>query len=137
VNDLIWLCGACSAPVGEWDGYLYASVHQAQRSLQAERDWRERHPAPLAVSAANITELLSAPGHAEWKVTHIRCGGEACPFDAYCLDPGDVATWQQLVKWTAHLMGKNWLAGTDWEEVLREASGEASSQRVRIERRAA
>lgn len=116
-----------------WDGYLYISLAQVKAVERATGRWEERHGS----DSYDVADLRSLPPEAEWRVTHHQCRNDATPFESYCIDPGDIGTWSQLTRWTAHLMGKAWLPVTDWEELLLEVAGDQPSRRVRVAGRAA
>ena len=60
---------------------------------------------------------------ASWFPQHTRCDNGG---GAYYIDVELVRTHQQLLQWTAHLMGKAWLADSDWSDWLRIIAGEVA-----------
>ena len=124
--ELTLICEGCRMPFTD-GGCLWISFADIQRASQQDADWHAAHPAGEAV---DITTFLSLPGGAVWHAHHDRCmppEGES----SYDVDVGQVRTWAGLVRWTVHLMGKRWLEFSDWDDVLREASGESPSRRIR------
>jgi hypothetical protein len=128
VNDLTLICETCNFPVTGDSGSLYVTYADIHTHEAAETEWEERHPAGTAI---DITELLEHPGDIHWRTGHDRCRADR-DLDCYEIDDVQICSWPQLARWTAHLMGKNWFALTDWDDLLRELSGEARSRRIRV-----
>lgn len=129
-GELIMLCGTCRKPVEGDTGFIavtYQDIREAQ-TAKADHDTRR---AWSAVTLEAVTVPL--PGIA-WKVLHDHCAA-AC--EMYQVDSGQLRTFADLAWWTAHLMAKSWFPLTDWDEVLREASGRSASPSPRVSARLA
>lgn len=112
---LVWCCQRCDKPIADDDGYLhvnYAEINHVQRETAA---WHKRHPAGTVISGA---ELFTHPGRAPWQAHHRACDPRPESND-YWIGVERIRTHLQVVKWTAHLMEKNWLEHTSWIDVLR------------------
>jgi hypothetical protein len=72
-----------------------------------------------------LDELLAAPDtHTCWRVTHDGCEhGEG-----YRIAVERIRTWPAYLHWTAHLMGKGWLAGTNWDDLVLDTLDPTSTQ---------
>jgi hypothetical protein len=112
--DLILICDACCKPVPD-RGYLCVRYEDIHRYRQERGAWEQAHPG----HAHLVSELLTLPDPITWRAYHMRC--DPWPDrDAYQIDAEQLRTWQQLARWTADLMAKNWLADSDWKSLLRE-----------------
>ena len=120
MSDLILICESCRQPILGDTGSVYVTYADINAKQAAQAEWRERHPAGTAI---DVVELLTLPAEIHWRTGHDRCRGDRDQ-GCYEIDAPQIATWPQLARWTAHLMGKNWLALSDWDEFLREAAGE-------------
>jgi hypothetical protein len=108
MNDLTLICGKCRFPIRGASGCVYA---------------------PFA-------ELRSPADEIRWRTSHYSCFPRGVR-DHYEIGSERIATWQQMAWWTAHLMEKNWFPRSDWDELLRELSGDVQPRRIRIEAREA
>jgi hypothetical protein len=124
--ELALICEGCRQPFTS-AGCLWISFAEIHRASNQDAEWHEAHPAGEAV---DITTFLTLPGDAVWHAHHDRCMPDEGR-DSYDISVEQIRTWAGLVRWTAHLMEKNWLPVSDWDGVLREASGESPSQRIR------
>lgn len=116
--ELALICRGCKRPVDDEDGSLRVTYAAIEQYRKAEQQWQARN---LGM-AVDLAELLTGPDEARWLAYHDRCDPEA-GIGAYQIDAEHLSTWRDLARWTAHLMGKNWFAWTDWDELLREAAG--------------
>jgi hypothetical protein len=132
MSDLAAICDRCRTEVPDGAGYLcvrYEDIHRCRRETRA---WQEAHPG----DAHDIRELLSMPDDIAWRVYHAAC--DPWPDrDAYQIDVERIRTWQQLARWTSDLMAKNWLADSDWDDLLRELADDRGTRLVAIKARAA
>ena len=126
--DLTLICHKCRLPIEGDTGYLRVTYPDLHKYREQEREYSERHPEGEAVS---ITEFLLGPEEIHWLPYHDKCEPEP-DLDAYQIDAVQLQSWQCLARWTAHLMSKNWLPHTDWDELLREVSGESKVEQPRI-----
>lgn len=103
MNDLTLICETCRFPVHGDTGCIYAAFR----------------------------EMRTPSGAIRWRTSHYGCfaGGAR---DTYEIGSERIATWRQLIWWTAHLMEKNWFARSDWDDLLREISGEEPPRRIRV-----
>jgi hypothetical protein len=124
--ELALICESCLQPFTS-AGCLWISFADIVRASQQDAEWHEAHPAGEAI---DIMTFLTLPGEAVWHTHHDRCMPEPGR-DSYDIGAEQVRTWAGLVRWTTHLMAKRWLDVSDWDDVLREASGESQSRRIR------
>src|SRR3954454_2340492 len=93
-NVAQWVCEVCRAPVDDRKGMLYCNSGAANGTYRS----RER-----------------------WRVAHFDCLREGQEGIApYIIDVERIRTPEHVVAWTAHLMTKTWLPGTDWHRKLQE-----------------
>ena len=102
MNDLTLICETCRFPINGDTGCIYVTFADIRQTGHDIR-WRTSH-------YAHFTD------------------GER---DAYEISSERISSWRQLAWWTAHLMAKNWLALSDWDDLLRELSGESTPARIR------
>jgi hypothetical protein len=131
--ELIILCGTCRRPVGPGAGCLWVGFTEISDARGARTRWDEDRAASF-VTLEEMTAVLAAT--VTWKIHHDGC--TAGPDDGYWIDVEQITTWAQLAWWTAHLMAKNWLELTDWDQLLREVAGEGGpSPRITVRMRSA
>lgn len=129
--ELTLICGQCKMPVAPGAGYLGVSLAEVRDYLADLRQWRETH----GDGPHDIHDLLAMREEITWRTEHYACAEARSDNgdDSYEIDAARIATWSALTGWTAHLMGKNWLPATDWDELLEEVSkGESKRIRVRV-----
>lgn len=111
-------CQVCDKVVGPSGAYLYVRTHDAQEAEEAIEEWHRQHPGP----AYRMTEFFDFPSRAPWRVVHDQCEPE--PEAAiYDIDIAQFQTYRDVLKWTAHLMGKTWFRFTNWESVIGRIAG--------------
>lgn len=128
MTDLTLICETCRRPVTGDTGSIYVRLREITDARQARREWGEAHPDG---TAADIAEIIALPDDVHWRTAHDHCRSdhdEGC----YEIDAPQISRWPHVARWTAHLMAKNWLSLTDWDELLREMSGEVTARRVRV-----
>ncbi len=108
MSDLTLICETCRFPISGDTGCIYAAFAEMRTSSDTVR----------------------------WRTSHYDCFAEGSR-DTYEIGSERIATWRQLVWWTAHLMDKNWFPKSDWDDLLRELSGEAPACRIRVAAREA
>lgn len=104
VNDLTLICETCRFPINGDTGCIYALFREMRQSSD-EIHWHTSHYAHFPTNTGDTYEITAAR----------------------------ISTWKQLAWWTAHLMEKNWFPLSDWDDLLREASGDVPSRRIRVE----
>lgn len=113
-----WTCATCGRDVAD-DGVLHVNLDQARAHRHAVRATRSTE------IGINLGDLLARPAPARWAAHHSTCDLDTESND-YWIPMREVRSHAQLLRWTAHLMGKNWLADTDWIQVIRDASVEGA-----------
>lgn len=123
--ELEFICDLCGRPVENGCGSLYVSFGELHAHRHAMADWKSANEPGAAL---NIVAMLHLPGPAPWRIHHDTCR-PAEVGDGYHIDIERVRTWRDLVRWTAHLMEKNWLPDTDWRVLLGNAA-DARDRRI-------
>ncbi|MEU4180982.1 hypothetical protein [Streptomyces sp. NPDC026589] len=115
-RELVLVCQECDRRIWGGFGYLWADTTQVAHVGQARRDWEAKH----SDGPVDLLNFLSYPEPAPWQAHH-----QACDPDRegahYRLASQKLRTGADLLRWTAHLMGKNWLHLTDWSDLIQEA----------------
>lgn len=126
-HNITWTCQVCREPINAGAGYLYIDYADIAAMDRQERDWKEYrstlgdHPVISLAEYAERNPILHAP----WRVHHDRCDPDP-DSHAYWIAVGRAQTHADLLTWTAHLMGKNWLHHTNWADLIRRAAGGAA-----------
>lgn len=115
--ELDFICDVCGHPVEDGHGSLYLRFAQLNETRNARADWEATNPPGQALS---LSSILMSPGLAPWLIHHDACRPNEA--DGYHIDVERVRSWRDLVRWTAHLMDKNWLPDTDWRVLLGNAA---------------
>lgn len=102
------LCQVCWQPIER--GHLGIDT-QKVAAFQAAEAARGK-----VETADDLLETLKAgPEVPQWMTHCGRCEPNTC---GYCIEVSQLRTYKDLVRWTAHLMGKTWFAVTDWDHML-------------------
>ena len=114
---LIASCERCGAVTTPEDGGVWARYADITAHRDAVAAWEARHP--RRAGGKTLAELMSRPEPIRWHVGHWTCR-TAEDLDAYAFDlPASCPAW---LGWTAHLIGKEWVANSDLDELLREVA---------------
>jgi len=122
--ELEYICDYCGGPIEDRKGCLEVFFSDIHSYRHAQQEWQQVH----GDGPHTISQLLQLPSHVPWRLHHYTCNPHRV--DGYDIDVAKVRTWRDLVRWTAHLLEKNWLALTDWHQVIR-AAAERRSGRIK------
>lgn len=131
--DLTLICETCRQPIAGDTGSIYVTYAEIGAKVKADKEWRGSRS---AMAAVDLAELIAMPGDIHWHTGHDACRTDH-DMGCYEIDAPLISTWPHVARWTAHLMEKNWFALSDWDNLLRELSGEAPSRRIRVAAREA
>ncbi|MFE7229878.1 hypothetical protein ACFVAF_04220 [Streptomyces sp. NPDC057596] len=127
--DLQLICDACGKPIKGAEGYLWIDNDQINAVLKAASAWERKHTitdGPLAGGQMySGADLFDYPEDIKWQAHHHACDSNQ-DANAYSIQANRIDTWAELLDWTAHLMEKDWLTHTDWDELLRGIHGGAT-----------
>lgn len=117
-------CEICEKPAKIPESVL--SVKYVDMSIYAEAMavWRENHFGKKreGIDVVVLSDLNDLPSQAHWRWGHKSC----IPDDGdYWFDAVRFDTAEKMLSWTAHLMEKNWLSDTDWDQTIRRFYGYA------------
>lgn len=120
------LCEECGEPV-RGDGYVWIDNDLVKEHEDAVRAWHARLDTQGSlVNGADF--ILDHPKPVRWRAHHRSC--DPVPdANAYTIEVAQLATYRDLVSWSAHLIGKGWLEATNWARVLRVAADQQPSLR--------
>lgn len=110
---IVWPCAECDEAIDDGTGYVHVSYAQINEHQRAWRDFNEEHQ-----GLAPASEFRSLPDRAHWRAHHVDCDPNPDDVD-YWFDVSRARTHAQLLYWTAHLLGKNWIQDTSWSELIR------------------
>jgi hypothetical protein len=130
MHELEAICDVCKRVVADGEGNLWVDMAEVEQVTVNERAWEQLESEPQEGGAVTFSggSLLSYPAPARWRVDHASCD-PAPDANAYAIEVHRCRSWADLVLWTAHLMGKEWLLHSDWDELLRAAS-ESTGTRI-------
>jgi hypothetical protein len=117
---LAWRCDVCEGPVHDRDGYVcvdYADLREYERQARA---WDEAHVDAFFVP---VSEYDTYPTLVRWHVLHGRCDPRPDSAD-YWIGVERIRTPDQVIAWSAHLLGKRWIQTTTWPDVLRSVASQ-------------
>jgi hypothetical protein len=110
--DITLTCEVCEKRVAGGDGYVIATWRDIREAEAAAAAWKQANPGPMIGGGA----LLDYPDPARWHVYHRAC--DPTPDEGCVIPASRAGDPVELLKRTAHLMGKDWLPHTDWDEFL-------------------
>lgn len=113
-----WRCNECRRPVADGEGWITIDMREVKAREAAYAEWEARHPGPVV----NLRELLELPDEVQWQVFHRECDPNI-DATAYWFDIERCRTEAQLLDWCSHLLEKQWLSATAWDDFLRRALG--------------
>jgi hypothetical protein len=122
-RELSIICTACKQPIDDGKpGSLEISMRDVGTCREQRAAWEAEHIASAGPGLTTVGwgALASQPDPARWQAFHDACTTSS--FGDYYVSADEVQNWQDLVARTAHLMGKQWLQFTDWDEVLEGAA---------------
>lgn len=111
-QELRWVCDGCRQEA--LFGYIEVDHNEIGRFQHAKAKWEQAHPGMVS-----IDELIEYPDPARWRVWHPDCDPNPEGGSTYSIEVRRLRTFADLVDWTAHLMEKNWLVYTNWDDLLR------------------
>lgn len=124
--ELEFLCDVCGGRIEDGAGCLEIRFGEIQAYREAKAEWERVHGTG---TVHRIGELLTFPEAVPWRLYHDRCNPDP-DAGGYDVDVSHVRTWRELLLWTSRLMAKNWLALTDWPQVI-GAAAEGRSGRIK------
>lgn len=126
MSPLRMVCEGCGRDVTASAAAVIHVSHSDVAGYEREqRQWEGHRIATRGDLATLLTpsELLAMPLEASWAVHCDGCNPHKDPDGSMCgncywfsLDRCQTA--EQLLRWTAHLMGKAWLGSTDWPVLI-------------------
>jgi predicted GIY-YIG superfamily endonuclease len=123
-RQLVWLCTRCQEPIADGLGYIHVNMRSV---FEIEAYWAAAEKRQLEGGSVfvDISDLRDWPDDAPWMAHHADCDPYPEAGD-YWFDVKRARTHAQLLNWTAHLMGKDWLKFTDWDDLIqRQAAVDA------------
>lgn len=123
-------CQGCGKAVtGSRKAVIHMRGLDSHNALRAQQEWDRAHEPtePGGFRVISGAELLSYPPPARWQVHCDDCNphkgedGDMCG-GCYWFSLDRCKTSVDLLYWTAHLMGKNWLEATNWDQFIRAAA---------------
>ena len=123
-REFSWHCDICAGPIADGMGYVEIDSREVMRVEAQER-------ADLEAAAAGNDEVLyldalDLPEPVAWHVWHAACDPDP-GYSGYWFDVGRARTTAQLLRWSLHLMEKDWIGVTDWPAFVRARSSDDSS----------
>lgn len=117
-----FVCGEIISP----DRYEFATIEITSKNYC---DWLECKERRALVSSAGGIQVLSGLSlmdfvELKWVASHNKCSGDD---DHYYIPLSEFTCVDDLLTWTAHLMGKSWFADSDWDKYLRAAVGKSAA----------
>ena len=109
MDELQAICDVCTFPIGDGEGFLFVDSGDAQEFATAERP-----------SSMTLDDMINAALVEEWTTAHTRCNTPDDHPQAYAIEVDRIRTYRAALSWTAHLMGKPWLTGTNWDQLLQQ-----------------
>lgn len=123
--ELDFVCDVCGRMVADNEGCLVVFFADITSYRAAAREWETVH----GDGPHWLGEVLRMPEQVPWHIHHDSCNPDA-EADGYDIDVSKVRTWRSLLFETSRLMAKNWLALTDWPQVI-GAAAEGNSGRIK------
>ena len=104
-------CDVCGKDVEVKDGVLSISFKKIRDVQQQRAEWEKNHRTPLL----KASELMSFPDCVPWIWHHSRCNFDGTSYD---IEGTQFDTPAKALRWSIHLIEKNWFQFTGWREVI-------------------
>ncbi len=126
--ELIATCETCTNPIADGQGFLWVDLGEAMDRWRTYCEWRKANDRARFIPIGTLTEL---PDETPWRVHHIQGCDPGPAGNSYSIEISRVRTFADLLRWTGHLAGKNWLESTDWMELIQSVAA-GTDRRLRI-----
>lgn len=113
-ETITWICFHCGDEVEDGEGFLQVRMPDVIRQEQATVEWEAQHTDPDGGIGFDLAD--GPPDEVPWNALHGKC--DAAGGEPYAINIEELRTPWDLVKWTAHLMEKDWLTATAWDSLL-------------------
>jgi hypothetical protein len=100
--------------VGDAAGYVTVDVHEAIRAERSRMQWDQDHP-----GATTLDELVTRERPVHWVVLHAACD-QVDERGPYTIEVERIRSAWDALAWTDHLIGKTWVAHTDWGSLINQ-----------------
>src|SRR5699024_9766806 len=110
----------CKKPIANKKGYVCVSYADINRYEKSASEWKTEHQQPNEDGLILIpaSAYFDYPSCAQWITTHLECDLNPDSLD-YWMPVERLRTYERLLQFTAHIMGKTWIDSTNWPVLLR------------------
>ncbi|MGA2463713.1 MAG: hypothetical protein ABSH06_05095 [Thermodesulfobacteriota bacterium] len=104
-------CDVCTREVKIEEAVLSISFREIREVQEKREEFKKNHPSPFL----DVREVMAFPGRVPWVWHHYGCNVNGSSYEIEA-DRFDSVT--KALRWTLHLMQKNWFEFTDWRNVI-------------------
>jgi hypothetical protein len=104
-------CDVCGQAVRLSEGMLGVDKAELERFETKNAKWEQEHPGDII----KYEEIMTSPESVKWHWGHVRC----IPDTMYEIEANSFGTVSKALGWTLHLMEKDWVSNTNWNETVR------------------
>lgn len=117
MKKMIWHCYKTKKVIGDGCGHVQISWLDLSKHQKEIELWNKSQETKGELSLEEVSEY---PNRAPWKavLTEVEPDGEF-----YAIPVEKLRTEKDCIRWTHHLLGKNWIDETDWVNVLSRFCG--------------
>ena len=117
-HDLQAICDDCGQPIPDGGGHVWVDHLEAADLAKKERTKVAR--------TVSLSAVLSSTRVTPWRTHHHGCTTNSA--STYGIPVEELRTFADVLNWTAHLLEKPWLSGTNWYSMLRVCTGKSDSR---------
>lgn len=120
-DTLIPICMGCGNSIEDWEnGLLHVCHFEVHKAERAWSEWNANSRQTITIS-----DLDGMPDLARWQVHCLACNPHYDPREdpepccsCYAISTEECRSFRALLRWTSHLGEKDWLAATNWGDLI-------------------
>lgn len=114
-------CDVCNEEVKIEEGLISISFREIREVQEKQEQFKKNHPGPVL----DVGEVMAFPPRVSWVWHHCECDVNGA---SYQIEGSRFDSVTKALRWTLHLMQKNWFEFTDWRNLIERFYPECDSE---------